>query len=350
MTRPATIRDLVAPYVPDIEAAMRRYVPPIEGEGAAMFGMLHYHLGWADETFRPARQPTGKRVRAALVLMSAEGLGVPRERALPAAAAVELVHEFSLIHDDIEDGDRERRHRPTLWTLWGVPQAINAGDALFAIAHRALFGLADVGVPAERVVHAAHRFSETMVALCRGQHQDMAFETRLDVTPDEYRAMIAGKTGVLLGLAAELGAIIAGLPDDDRARYRRFGERLGRAFQIQDDLLGLWGETHQTGKPVGNDIRKRKKSLPVLLALAHPGPDAESLRALYARETPLTDADVERALAIIEQTGARKAAEAEMHAAYAEAEQMLDEVAVQYGEHAVEQLRHLVRLLQHRTE
>jgi len=182
-TSPTTIRELVAPYVPDIEAAMRCFVPAIEGKAAAMFGMLH---------FRPVRQPTGKRVRAALVLMTAEGVGVPRERALPAAAAVELVHEFSLIHDDIEDGDRERRHRPTLWVLWGIPQAINAGDALFAIAYRALFGLAEVGIPAEQVVQAAHRFSETMVALCGGQHQDMAFETRLDVTPDEYRTMIAG--------------------------------------------------------------------------------------------------------------------------------------------------------------
>ncbi len=237
-----------------------------------------------------------------------------------------------------------------MWVLWGVPQAINAGDALFAIAHRALFGLAEAGLPPERVVQAAHRFSETMVALCGGQHQDMAFETRLDVTPDEYRTMITGKTGVLLGLAAELGAIVAGLPDEDRARYRRFGERLGRAFQIQDDVLGLWGESTKTGKPVGNDIRKRKKSLPVLLALTTPTPDADVLRQLYARETPPTDAEVEQALAILERTGARAAAETEMHAAYAEARHMLDEIAERYGATAVQKLRQLVHLLQHRNE
>lgn len=293
---------LLAPYVSRVEAEMRRLMPPLD-QHPTFLGQLYYHLGWANERYDLEEAPRGKRVRAAFCLMVGEALGQELECALSAAAAIEFLHEFTLMHDDIEDGDRLRRHRPSLWTLVGIPQAINAGDGLFALAQKALLHSVTRGVPATQVLRAQERFNDATLKLCIGQHLDMGFEEREQVTPAEYLEMIGGKTAALLGFSGEAGALMAQADEATVQAFHTIGESLGLAFQMCDDLLALWGDPARTGKPVGADIRAKKKSLPVLFALNQPGSDR--LHALYAG--PLEDeADVVEALRLIEAMGARE--------------------------------------------
>jgi geranylgeranyl diphosphate synthase type I len=219
---------------------------------------------------------------------------------VPAAAAIELLHNFSLIHDDIEDASPTRRGRKTLWTIWGTEQAINAGDAMFALAHLALNRLIDRGVAAETAVHALRRFDETCVRLTQGQHADMDFEMRDEVTVDEYLAMITGKTAVLLSLCTELGALIANCDSQTVHNYAQFGLNLGLAFQVIDDILGIWGDEAIIGKSSSTDILTKKKTLPVLYGLSQNG----ALRQLYEQETT-DETFVQEAIAVLNSTGAR---------------------------------------------
>lgn len=338
------IRALLAPYVTELERELRRLVPEAEGPFADLHGMLQYHLGWRNARFEPEETSSGKRVRSSLCLMAADAVGGDRRQVLPAAAAVEFLHEFSLIHDDVEDRDRERRHRKTLWVLWGDAQAINAGDALFALAQLALGALSDAGVPSSTVVEAQRRFNLTALRLCQGQHLDLAFEERDSVTADEYLAMIAGKTVALLAHAAELGALVAGGTPKQVSACHEFARQLGIAFQIQDDMLGLWGNEKETGKPVGTDVRRRKKSLPILLALAHESAAGSRLRELYARES-LSEAEITDACRLIEETGARAEAEARMRDAYSASLQALETLEAADGVERVEPLRRLIHAL-----
>jgi geranylgeranyl diphosphate synthase type I len=241
------------------------------------YGMIHYHMGWKDAELTPIESNGGKRIRPLLCMLACGAAGGQWQLAVPAAAAIEILHNFSLVHDDIQDSSPTRRGRPTLWTLWGQPQAINTGDAMFALAHVALARLADRGVPPGIILRALRRFDETCVALTRGQYADMSFETLEAVNVDEYIAMIIGKTAALLALSTELGALIAGAGDEQVEQYRIFGLNLGLAFQIQDDILGIWGDEQLTGKSAATDIATRKKTLPVLFALA----GNEKLRRLY---------------------------------------------------------------------
>jgi len=203
---------------------------------------------------------------------------------LPAGAAVELLHNFSLVHDDLDDGGQTRRHCATLWVLVGVPHAINAGDALFALAQRELLHSHERGVTSERVLRASQIFQETCVQLVEGQYLDMRGEQMPDGTLASYKQMIAGKTAALLGAATGIGAAIAS--DDVRTvkRCREFGVELGMAFQMTDDILGLWGDPTVTGKPAGADLRKKKKSLPIVLALEHGGELSDSLKEFFDAE------------------------------------------------------------------
>ena len=279
-----------------------RQVLRVEQEAEnALYGMMHYHMGWADRHFRPASEPAGKRIRPVLCLLSCQAAGATWETALPAAAAVELLHNFTLIHDDIQDASPTRRGRATLWKIWGIPQAINSGDAMFALAHSALYRLTGRGVAAETVVQAAQRFDETCVALTQGQYHDMDFETRPQVTAQEYMEMIGGKTAALLALCCELGALIAGAGEATAAHYAAFGRDLGLAFQVKDDILGIWGDEKEIGKSAATDIETRKKTLPVLYGLEQ----SEALHALYSR---LTNGDqfVRQAVALLDECGARE--------------------------------------------
>jgi geranylgeranyl diphosphate synthase type I len=296
-------------FMPLIEQELRACMPSPEGGNDAFIGMMHYHMGWSDEHFLPTTARTGKRLRPFLTLLACQAAGGSPQTALPAAAAVEIIHNFSLVHDDIEDRSPTRRGRRTVWSLWGDAQAINTGDAMFVLAHLALQRLSRYGIPDHCVVSALRILDETCLALCRGQYLDLAFESTLEVDADAYMAMITGKTAALLGCAMQLGALVALGEIAPTERYRSVGEKLGLAFQIQDDILGIWGEPEVTGKPVADDLRSRKKTLPVIYVLSKAEDTrATRLRHLYSQER-LSEADVAEAMRILDACGARTYAE-----------------------------------------
>lgn len=279
-----------------VEPALRSAV---EGLPRSMRLVAGHHFGWWDEHGVPIEATAGKAIRPTLALLAAEAVGAGPAVAVPAAAAVELVHSFSLLHDDVMDGDRTRRHRPTTWAAFGVGAAILGGDALLTLAF-------DV-VAASRHPAATEsmRWLSTAVQdLVDGQSADMAFETRADVELSECLSMAAGKTGMLLGCACGLGALFGGRPDQ-APRMRDFGKCLGLAFQLVDDLLGIWGDPRVTGKPVHADLRRRKKSLPVVSALTSGTPAGDELAALYHRDSPLSDDELVHAAELIELAGGR---------------------------------------------
>jgi len=312
------LSDFTARYLPLVEDALRAALANDDPALHAHYGMMRYHLGFADADFRPAQVNAGKRVRPLLCLLCCAAAGGEPERAIPAAAAVEILHNFSLVHDDIEDNSPPRRHRPTVWALWGCAQAINVGDALFALARRTLDELGQKGVPPERVLAAGRIFDDTCLALTEGQHLDMVFEKRMNVTVEEYMRMIEGKTAALLATSAELGALAAQADPLCLAAYRRFGRALGVAFQIQDDVLGLWGDEVVTGKSAASDILQKKKTLPIVYALSQDGAAAARLRALYAG-APFTADDVPTVHALLAETGAREFAENRSRESHGEA-------------------------------
>ena len=225
---------------------------------------VSYHMGWCDVDGTPTPQNGGKGIRPALAMLSAEAVGAPESVGLPGAVAVELIHNFSLLHDDVLDGDLERRHRPTVWAVWGMPTAILAGDALLALAHEIVLEADGPGN-----ARACHLLAQVTRELTRGQTQDLAFEKRGDVTLDECLDMAGGKTGSLLAAAASIGAILAGADETKVAALKTFGAQFGLAFQLVDDVLGIWGDPAVTGKSVHSDLQSRKKSLPVTYAWTH---------------------------------------------------------------------------------
>ena len=294
------LQDYFTHWLPLIDDEMKAVVGATSDRTyAAFFGMLHYHLGWADAAFAPTRSKSGKRIRPILCLLACETAGGDPGLALPAAAAIELLHNFSLIHDDVEDVSDVRRGRPTVWKRWGIAQAINAGDGLYTLAHMGFHRLSSLGVPAQRQVAARKRFDRTCLQLTQGQFLDLSFETRDSVSIHDYLEMIDGKTAALVSGSAAIGALIAG--SERVERYAAFGRGLGLAFQIEDDLLGIWGDPSITGKSAASDIASRKKSLPVLYGLEN----SEELRALYAGR----DVDVPRAVRVLERLGAREYAQ-----------------------------------------
>lgn len=269
----------------------------------ALRRMLRYHLGWEDADGRPASH-AGKRLRPSLTLLVCEALGGSVEMALPLASAVELVHAFSLVHDDVQDRDRLRHGRDTVWAVWGEAQAINAGDALMAIAQQNVASSATAGLSAEAALTANALLAARTLEMVEGQVMDIEFEKRSDITEDEYLAMVARKTGALFDAALALGAIAARVPPPIGEAMGRCGRSLGIAFQVRDDVLGIWGDESRTGKPSGADIRRRKKSLPVVRAFAVA--DAEQrvrLAQVYGRDD-VPDTDVEWVRALMDSVGA----------------------------------------------
>jgi geranylgeranyl diphosphate synthase type I len=290
------ITDLVAATEAEIVRLVRDRDPSTHG----MYEMVRYHLG-----LDGSGAAAGKRMRPLLGLLAFASITGDYERALPGAAAVELGHNFSLVHDDIEDGDPERRHRPTLWKLHGIPQAINTGDTLFTLSRIALHRLTDLGFPDGKVLRLVRLYDETCLRLCEGQYIDIWTTEHDEVMSVElYFDMIGRKTAALIAASIEAGALLA--TDDEQVieRYRAFGWALGIAFQLNDDLLGIWGTEQTTGK-VASDLARHKKTLPVIYAFEHAGPeDRERLTALYATARPDGDG-VSEAVAILERTGAR---------------------------------------------
>lgn len=261
---------LTEQMLPAIEQALRQALTAAEDKYAAeMYEMLAYHLGWTGED--AGEKARGKRIRPLLLTLTASAAGGEWRNALPAAAAVELLHNFSLIHDDIQDKSPLRRGRATVWQIWGIPQAINAGDAMFTLAHQALSGL-QATLPAKSVLEAHRLFQATCLSLTQGQYLDMAYEARGDLDLEAYWPMVRGKTAALLATCTELGALVAERDQPIRSAYKELGQFLGLAFQVQDDLLGIWGDANETGKSIESDLLEGKKSLPVLYGLGLDGP------------------------------------------------------------------------------
>lgn len=287
-----------------------------------LYGWARYHLGWLGPELgvlprEERRRHGGKRLRGVLTVLACEAVGGPGRLAAPGGAAIEFVHNFSLVHDDVEDNDAERRHRPTVWKLWGVPHAINLGSSMQAMVEVALLRLAGC-CPAETVVAAFGVVNRAILLMTEGQYLDMAAEHADEMPADHYFRMIGGKTAALTEAALRLGALLGDAPAERIELLASFGREFGLAFQCRDDFLGIWGDPVLTGKPVGSDLLQGKRSLPVVEALAAaPGETPAGTRL----RTALRERDVPRALAAMEELAVaervRAAVERHTHAALA---------------------------------
>ncbi len=285
---------------PVLRAAIDRLAPPMDTVSA-------YHFGWIDAEGRPTAGDGGKAVRPALAVLSAEVTGAAPEAGIPGAVAVELVHNFSLLHDDLMDGDEQRRHRDTVWKVHGPAQAILVGDALFALANEILLELGTV-----EAGRATRRLTSATRALIDGQAQDISYEHRDRVSVEECLEMEGNKTGALLACASSIGAVLGGADDRTADTLEKYGYHLGLAFQAVDDLLGIWGDPVATGKQTWSDLRQRKKSLPVVAALAAGGPASDRLGELLAADAESSDfanfseEEFAARAALIEEAGGRE--------------------------------------------
>ncbi|GAA1120926.1 (2E,6E)-farnesyl diphosphate synthase [Kribbella jejuensis] len=300
-----------ATKVPDLLARGRELVEPSLRQALSRLDdrtrlVASYHLGWCDADGRPMTGSSGKAIRPGLALLVAEAVCGAPDPAVPGGVAVELVHNFSLIHDDLMDRDAVRRHRRTVWSVWGDATAVLVGDALACLAGEVL---AECDSP--YAARAGHALTVATRELIRGQVLDVAFEQRTDVQLPECVEMAYGKTGSLLGASAEVGAILAGADPATCVAFRTYGRELGLAFQLVDDLLGIWGSPDQTGKPVFSDLRAHKKTLPVVWSLEYGGPCGQELAEWLARPGTPSEADVQEAAVLVERAGGREWAMAE---------------------------------------
>ena len=275
-----------------VQAEMRAAFPDVD---LPIYDMARYALGWLDEQGTPA-SASGKGARAALTMLGAEAISADpadRARAAAGAAAVEIVHNFSLVHDDVQDGDLERRGRPTVWNVWGVAQAINTGDLMRELADAALRRALNRGAAPESVLEAVRRLNRATMLMIEGQYLDLTFEQRTDVSVDEYLGMVARKTGAMMGVSLSIGATLAGASSAQADALERAGTRLGRCFQMRDDWLGIWADPDALGKPTDADIRRRKKSFPILYALGNaPAAARREFVNLYRRDMADEGADL----------------------------------------------------------
>lgn len=263
------MNDFSQSMLSSIESELKRQVARLDTPPFGRFHeMLTYHMGWSGDG--AGSYATGKRIRPLLVLLVTASCSSKWLRAAPAAASVELIHNFSLVHDDIQDNSPKRRGRQTVWTKWGMPLGINVGDALFVIANLSTLDLARE-FPPDLVIRVSSILQNTCLDLTRGQYLDMSFENRKDVSLGEYWEMIRGKTAALLSAATQTGAILGGADEATIEAYRNFGLNLGLAFQVQDDILGIWGDEAQTGKSAASDLVEGKNSLPILYGINQKG-------------------------------------------------------------------------------
>ena len=292
-------------YRADINDALRH---SLSQDGPAVYDMLRYYMGWVDVDGKPWVAMEGKALRPTLCLFACEAVGGSAKAAMPAAVALELIHNFSLIHDDVQDHDETRHNRPTLWAVWGIPKALVAGNVLRVVADLGLDDLYDDGVEAERSLAVTGLLAEAYLEMIEGQYMDISYEGRPDIGLDEYLQMISRKTGALIRCALNLGAVV-GSPDRATAEaFRACGRSLGYVFQIRDDILGVWGDEETTGKPVGADVRRKKNSFPVVYAMSQAEPEDEKLlKEAYAKEQ-LSNDDVATVLEVMERSQVREKA------------------------------------------
>ena len=301
-----------------LPSAFRRYRSQIDDSmrtglardgGVSVYDMLRYSMGWVDVDGSPVAATQGKALRPTLCLLACESTGGSPRRAMPAAVALEFIHCFSLIHDDIQDGDETRRHRSTLWAVWGVPKAIEAGNILRVVADRSLSRLVDEGVGFGDALTVTALLTEGYLRMIEGQYLDIAYESRPDIGMSQYLDMISRKTGALIRSAMHIGAVIGSGDPNVVSAFDECGRSLGFLFQIKDDVLGIWGDEAATGKPVGADIRRRKNSLPVVYAMSTAnGADKDALLEIYRGEE-VSDRDVAEVLALLDRAGAREYAD-----------------------------------------
>ncbi|MDF1519595.1 MAG: polyprenyl synthetase family protein [Brevefilum sp.] len=250
--------------LPEIENRLKYFLQSLNfGQSLRLYEMISYHMGWEDEG-----GSHGKRIRPFLSLLCAGALNGSIQNTMPGAVAIEYLHNFTLIHDDIEDNSPIRHGRPTLWQKWGLAQAVNAGDALFSIAQLSILSLNET-CDEVTALKASKAFNHTCLHLTRGQYLDIAFESSQDIDVSTYFDMIGGKTAALIGFSTYLGGLTAHVGERQLELLEAFGSSLGMAFQIQDDYLGIWGDPHKTGKSAATDLLTRKKSLPILFGLKH---------------------------------------------------------------------------------
>ncbi len=296
-----------------IEAELQRQVARLDQPRTKQFHeMLTYHMGWTGEGAGPLA--TGKRIRPLITLLSVFSSFDKKENfenntalnwlhAKSAAASIELIHNFSLVHDDIQDNSDLRRGRKTVWAKWGAPMAINVGDALFVIANQAIVDLVE-HYPAEMVVKAASILNNCCLDLTRGQFLDMSYEERDDLSIEDYWPMIGGKTSALLSACTHIGSLLGYANEENQEAYRLFGYHLGLAFQVQDDILGIWGNEALTGKSAASDLVEGKNSLPVLFALSKNGKFANRWK-----QGPIQMDEVGAVAALLEDEGGKEFAE-----------------------------------------
>lgn len=286
-------------YLEAIEVELQNALERSKEFGSSkLYDMLAYHMGWnADDETTVLR---GKRIRPLLVLLVCSAAGGDWSLALPGAAAVELIHNFSLIHDDIEDRSPLRRGRPTVWEKWGVPQAINTGDAMFSLAHLEAVRFAHMVNPSNGL-QAVEFLQNTCLHLTQGQYLDLSYETRDDLAVDDYWLMVEGKTAALLASCAELGALAAYSNEQVSNKYREFGRLLGMAFQVQDDLLGIWGNSSLTGKSSQSDLVTGKITLPIIYGLSRGGEFSARWKS-----GPIQPAEVPAVISLLEREGGKE--------------------------------------------
>jgi geranylgeranyl diphosphate synthase type I len=305
-----TLPAMFARYREVVEEELAQAVPA--STGSSLSTLMRYHLGWVDPSGQPAATPAsqGKALRPTLCMFACEALEGDPARAAPAAAAMELIHNFSLLHDDIQDQDVERRHQATVWSLWGIPRALVAGDAMQSLGDLEMLRCHQSPVTPAVALQVSEILSEGYLEMIEGQCMDLGFESRTDITTGDYLRMIAGKTGALIRSAVHVGALLATEDEETTRAFASFGSHLGRAFQIRDDYLGIWGDEATLGKATGNDIRRRKKSYPVVYALERAaGAALNDLQRIY-RQPELEEDDVQRVLAVLDEVGAREHSQA----------------------------------------
>ena len=310
--------DFIQPYLAAIEDELQLAVKRADIFGSSqLYDMLTYHMGWQDKHSKI--EVRGKRFRPLLVLLTCSAAGGDWQEALPASAAVELVLHFSLIHDDIEDHSPIRRGRPTIWKKWGIPQAINAGDAMFTLAHLQSIRLGET-ISAIAALKAIDILQQACLQLTQGQYLDLIYEKRDEVTIDDYWAMVEGKTATLITASTELGALTASCDEQISNSYRTFGHLLGLAFQVQDDILGIWGNSSSTGKSNQSDLLTKKKTLPVLYGLSRNGKFAECWK-----RGPIHPEEITEFISLLEKDGGKEFAQIQVRELNNKALQALDE-------------------------
>ena len=276
-----------------------------------VYDMLRYYMGWVDENGRPHEAMEGKALRPTLCLFACEAVGGALEMAMPSAVALEFIHNFSLIHDDIQDRDEIRHNRKTLWAVWGDPKALVAGNVLRVVADECLHQLLDSGLDYDRALAAGTLLTEAYLEMIEGQYLDLQFEGRHDISMSDYLNMISRKTGALIRCSLNLGAVVGAQEQGVRDAFKESGRAMGYVFQIIDDVLGVWGDEETTGKPVGADIRRKKNSYPVVYTMGTAkDKDQKMLNEIYEKDE-LDDSDVDSVLAVMDRLDVKNQAQQE---------------------------------------